>query len=415
MMEYGLIGAKLGHSFSKEIHARIADYSYELCELSEAGVESLLKERTFKGINVTIPYKEKVIPQLDWVSQNAQRIGAVNTIVNRNGKLLGYNTDYAGAAALIRHAGVNVNGKKVLILGTGGTSKTLRNVVKDMGAGEIIIVSRHPSGNEISYKDAETLHTDAEIIVNTTPVGMYPNSGNSPICAENFAKLCGVIDVVYNPLSTKLVLDAKRRGIPAEGGLLMLSAQAVYASALFTDSEAEEALIERAYQSVLNQKRNIVLIGMPSSGKTTIGKRLSEIMRREFIDTDDEIVRRAGCSIAEIFAEKGEGAFRALEREIIAQVGREGGRIIATGGGAVLDARNVDALRQNGVLVLLDRPLEDLTATSDRPLSSSAEALKQRYEERYPIYSSVCDVPVKVHEGIEATARQVLDAIGGKA
>ena len=221
-MEYGLIGAKLGHSFSREIHASIADYHYELRELSPEGVDALLKNRDFRAINVTIPYKETVIPYLDFVSESARKIGAVNTIVNRNGKLFGDNTDYAGAAALIRHAGVSIAGKKALILGTGGTSKTLRAVIGDMNAREIVIVSRHPNGSEVSYADAAERHSDAEVIVNTTPVGMYPKNGDCPVDLRAFPNLEGAIDVVYNPLRTNLILQAQARGLPAEGGLYML-------------------------------------------------------------------------------------------------------------------------------------------------------------------------------------------------
>ena len=413
-MEYGLIGAKLGHSFSKEIHAQIADYDYELCELTLEGVDTLLRERKFRAINVTIPYKETVIPYLDVVSEDAQKIGAVNTIVNRDGRLYGYNTDYAGAAALIRHAGVNVTGKKALILGTGGTSKTLRTVVKDLGAAEIHIVSRHPKAEEISYAEAATIHKDAEIIVNTTPVGMYPNNFASAVSLEDFPNLSGVIDVVYNPLATQLVLDAQKRGVPAEGGLVMLAAQAVYASALFTGKKAEEALIERAYQTVLQEKRNLVLIGMPSCGKTTVGKMLAEKTGRSYLDTDEMIVNRESRSISDIFASDGEAAFRTMEREIISEAAKLSGTVIATGGGAAMDMKNIEALRQNGILIFLDRPLEALTATADRPLASDVEALKKRFAERYSTYCEVCNVRIVNDQTPEQAVKEILKATGGR-
>lgn len=413
-MEYGLIGAKLGHSFSREIHASIADYHYELCELSPEGVDALLKNRDFRAINVTIPYKETVIPYLDFVSESARKIGAVNTIVNRNGKLFGDNTDYAGAAALIRHAGVSIAGKKTLILGTGGTSKTLRAVIGDMNAREIVIVSRRPNGSEVSYADAAESHSDAEVIVNTTPVGMYPKNGDCPVDLRAFPNLEGAIDVVYNPLRTNLILQAQARKLPAEGGLYMLAAQAVYASALFTGREADEALIEKAYRGVLEQKRNIALIGMPSCGKTTVGRILSEMTGRRLLDTDEMIVRRANRSIPEIFEQSGEASFRALERDAVAEAAKQSGVIIATGGGAAIDPRNVQMLRQNGELCFLDRPLEKLCVTPDRPLSQSAVSLKKRFEERYPIYCSACDFHIAVSGKPEDVARQVLNAIGEK-
>lgn len=411
-MKYGLIGGKLGHSFSREIHARIADYHYELCELTYQGVDALLKERAFKGINVTIPYKETVIPYLDCISENAKKIGAVNTIVNRAGKLYGYNTDYAGAKALIEHAGVGMEGKKALILGTGGTSKTLRTVAADMGAREICIVSRSPRGNEISYEDAAKKHADAQVIVNTTPVGMYPAGDAMPIQIEKYSNLSGVIDVIYNPLRTRLVLEAQKRNIPAEGGLYMLSAQAVYASALFTGADLDEALIERTYRAALHLKQNIVFIGMPTCGKTTIGEMLSRRMHREYLDTDAMIVQKQGRSIPEIFETLGENAFREMESQMIQIAAQKNGVIISTGGGAAMDAQNVEALRQNGLIVFLDRPLELLTATSDRPLSSSMEALKKRFRERYPTYCSVCDLQIENDGAPEETVERIMHAMG---
>lgn len=254
-MEYGLIGEKLGHSFSREIHEKLGDYKYELCELTREGVISLMKERQFRAINVTIPYKETVIVYLDEMSESAKKIGAVNTVVNRGGRLYGYNTDYYGAMQLFLHSGVRVTDKKVLILGTGGTSKTMRSVVSDMGAREIIVVSRHEGEGVITYEKAKACHSDAEVIVNTTPVGMYPNSDACPIDIECFPRLCGVIDVIYNPLDTQLILKAKARGIAAEGGLYMLVAQGVMASALFTGKDADTSVLDKIYGEVLSEKQ----------------------------------------------------------------------------------------------------------------------------------------------------------------
>lgn len=409
-MQYGLIGEKLGHSFSREIHARIADDPYELLELTPEEVPSFLQKRDFRGINVTIPYKQTVAPLLDEVSGEARKIGAVNAVVNREGRLYGYNTDYAGAKALLRHAGIDVAGKKTLVLGTGGTSRTMRAVLQELSAGEIVLVSRRPGEGRCAYEEAARLHGDAQIVVNTTPAGMYPNNDGLPLELDAFPRLEGVADVVYNPLRTRLILEARKRGIPAEGGLYMLAAQAVYAAALFRGREAEEASIQRIYRGVLSEKQNLVLIGMPSCGKTTVGRKLAARMGREFWDTDAWVVRKAGRSIAEIFEQEGEAAFRRLEREAVAEAAKKSGVVIATGGGAVLDEGNVQALRQNGALFFLDRPLESLRGTKDRPLSRDPEALRKRYEERYPLYTAICDRRVAVGDTAEQAARQTLAA-----
>lgn len=409
-LEYGLIGAKLGHSFSPEIHAKIGHYPYELRELSPDGVHQLLEERTFRGLNVTIPYKELVIPLLDEISDRARKIGAVNTIVNRNGRLYGDNTDYSGAAALIRHAGVEISGRKVLILGTGGTSKTLRAVTEDMGARKIVRVSRHSGEGLCTYEEAARLHSDAQVIVNTTPVGMFPNVDGCPLEVEQFPALEGVVDVVYNPLSTRLVQSARKLGLPAEGGLYMLCAQAVYAAGRFFDREIDDSRIEGIYRSVLREKQNVVLIGMPSCGKTTVGRWVARRLKRPFRDTDKLIVRRAGKSIPEIFAEKGETGFRQMEAEIVAEVARESGVVIATGGGSALNPESVRRLKQNGRIYFLDRPLEQLCPTGDRPLSSNADALRKRYEERYPLYNAVCDQRIPAEGTIEENVELVLNA-----
>ena len=411
-MEYGLIGARLGHSFSPEIHKKIADYPYELCELTPDGVAQLMRGRSFRAINVTIPYKETVIPMLDEISPEARRIGAVNTVVNRGGRLYGYNTDYSGAAALIRHAGVTPGGKKVLLLGTGGTSKTLHAVLSDMGASEIVTVSRTAGEGRVTYAEALARHTDAGVIVNTTPVGMFPHGDECPIDIGAFPALCGVIDVIYNPLTTRLVAAARARGIPAECGLYMLAAQAVYASALFRDIAADGGIIDRVYREVLAEKRNIVLIGMPSCGKSSVGKRTAGLLGKKFIDTDALVEETAGRSIPKIFASEGEAAFRALERSAVAAAAAESGAVIATGGGAVLDPVNVAALGQNGITVFLDRPLSMLAGTADRPLARDAAALARRFEERYPIYTAVADITVPGAGSVDEVAAAVAEKTG---
>lgn len=407
-MKYGLIGEHLKHSYSCEIHAQIADYEYELHELPPSGLGGFLKKREFNAINVTIPYKQDVIPYLDEISDTAKRIGAVNTIVNRNGRLYGDNTDFAGMLALAKHIGVDMKGRKVLILGTGGASKTGHALAEYMGAQSVYYVSRSGKDGSISYEQAVTEHSDAQIIINATPVGMFPKQDGRPIDISAFPKLEGVIDAIYNPLRTNLVLDAQERGIPAEGGLYMLSAQAVHASAVFRDIPLDESLVDKAFKSVKNDKQSIVLIGMPSSGKTTVGRILAEKCGKQLADTDEYIVRKIGMPISDFFAKHGEAEFRKIEKETVAELSATGGRIIATGGGAVLDAENVRALKQNGVLVFLDRRPENLIATDDRPLASRRSALEKLYAERYDIYCAAAELHIDANTTPEAEADAIL-------
>ena len=407
-MKYGLIGEHLKHSYSCEIHAQIADYEYELHEIPPSGLGGFLKKREFNAINVTIPYKQDVIPYLDEISDTAKRIGAVNTIVNRNGRLYGDNTDFAGMLALAKHIGVDMKGRKVLILGTGGASKTGHALAEYMGAESVFYVSRSGKDGSISYEQAVTEHSDAQIIINATPVGMFPKQDGRPIDISTFPKLEGVIDAIYNPLRTNLILDAQERGIPAEGGLYMLSAQAVHASAVFRDIPIDESLVDKAFKSVKNDKQSIVLIGMPSSGKTTVGKILAEKCGKQLADTDEYIVRKIGMPISDFFAKHGEAEFRKIEKETVAELSATGGRIIATGGGAVLDPENVRALKQNGVLVFLDRRPENLVATDDRPLASRRSALEKLYAERYDIYCAAAELHIDANTTPEAEADAIL-------
>lgn len=407
-MKYGLIGEHLKHSYSCEIHAQIADYEYELHEIPPSGLGGFLKKREFNAINVTIPYKQDVIPYLDEISDTAKRIGAVNTIVNRNGRLYGDNTDFAGMLALAKHIGVDMKGRKVLILGTGGASKTGHALAEYMGAQSVFYVSRSGKDGSISYEQAVTEHSDAQIIINATPVGMFPKQDGRPIDISAFPKLEGVIDAIYNPLRTNLILDAQERGIPAEGGLYMLSAQAVHASAVFRDILLDESLVDKAFKSVKNDKQSIVLIGMPSSGKTTVGRILAEKCGKQLADTDEYIVRKIGMPISDFFAKHGEAEFRKIEKETVAELSATGGRIIATGGGAVLDAENVRALKQNGVLVFLDRRPENLIATDDRPLASRRSALEKLYAERYDIYCAAAELHIDANTTPEAEADAIL-------
>ena len=393
MKQYGCIGKKLTHSFSKEIHARLADYEYHLMELAEEEIPPFFAAKNFAAINVTIPYKQTVIPYLDEVSDIAARIGAVNTIVNRAGKLYGYNTDYYGMKALIDRVGLDLRGKKVLVLGTGGTSKTARVVATDLGASLVLTVSRRKTEEFITYEEAAALHADAEIIINTTPAGMYPDCESKPMDIGSFSRLEGVIDAVYNPLRTNLVLDAMERGIKAEGGLYMLVMQAVVAVERFLDTKIPKETADRVFASVLASKENIVLTGMPGSGKSTVG-RLLDLEGFELFDTDTEIEKRCGCTIKELIAEQGETAFRDLETQVVRDVSSVSGRIISTGGGAILRAENLRCLKRNGRLYFIDADLSRLRATGDRPLSNTQDKLTRLYNDRIGIYRATADVTV---------------------
>ncbi len=407
-MQFGLIGKHLSHSYSVEIHKLIADYDYELLELSEVELSDFLKKRDFCGINVTIPYKEAVIPYLDEISDNAKKIGAVNTVINKGGRLLGYNTDFYGMLALIKHAGITLTGKKVLILGTGGTSKTAFAAAESLGAREILFVSRSKKAGAVTFSEAYDFHGDAEIIINTTPCGMFPNTCETPILIDAFPHLKGLIDAVYNPLRTNLVLDGKSKNILAEGGLYMLSAQAVYASALFLDKNADDGLIDFAFKSVKREKENIVLIGMPSAGKTTVGKMLADKLGKDFFDSDTEITKKTGIPIPEFFRKYGEKKFRKTEKEVISSLSLKSGAVIATGGGAGIDPENVRALKRNGILVFLNRPLELLTPTNDRPLSSNRATLGRLFDERYPIYKACADFEISAAKSPEYVLDKIL-------
>lgn len=410
-MEYGCIAKKLGHSFSGEIHRLIGDYDYRLCEIAAEELDRFMRKRDFIGINVTIPYKKDVIPYLDGMSDIAERIGSVNTVVNRGGKLFGYNTDYHGMKALILRSKIEISGKKVLVLGTGGTSVTAQVVAKDLCAGEVLVVSRRPSDGVITYAEAYEMHKDADVIINTTPVGMYPDNYASPIDISRFERLSGVVDAVFNPLRTQLVFDAQKRGIRAVGGLYMLVAQAVYASEFFRGVTIDKSEIDRIYNVMLKMKSNIAITGMPASGKTAAGRIAAEKLGREFIDVDAEIVKREGKEITEIFAQVGESGFRDIETEVLKDVCRRSGVVISTGGGAILRDENVDALKQNCKVFLLDRDLEWLTPTKDRPTASDKEAIKKRYYERRERYLSTADEIIKPVDGADLNANMIIERL----
>ncbi len=393
-MKYGLIAERVGHSFSAEIHKKLFGYEYELKAIPSEELESFMTKREFSAINVTIPYKQAVMPYLDEIDETALAIGAVNTVVNKDGKLYGYNTDLSGLIALIKKAEIEIKDKKVLVLGSGGTSKTALYAAKMLGASFVARVSRSGRDGCITYECAVNEHNDADVIINTTPSGMFPNIGESAVNINAFPKVSGVVDAVYNPLRPKLVYDALKKNIKAVGGLYMLVAQAAFAAEKFVGKSVEPERIDEIFEELYRSKQNIVLVGMPGSGKTTVGKLLSKTIGTELVDTDALIAEKTGKTPDELIKTLGEPAFRDIEAEAVKEASMLQGKIIATGGGAVLREENHDLLHENGRVYFLDRPLEDIVPTSDRPLSSSREALEQRYKERYPLYCACADVRI---------------------
>lgn len=423
-MEYGLIGEHLPHSFSKEIHEKLEWYTYEIRELRPEEVAAFMTKHDFKGINVTIPYKKTVIPFLEEMTDRAKMIGAVNTIVNKDGKLYGDNTDFYGMEKMLERAGLDLQGKKVLILGTGGTCLTSKAVAKHMGARRVECVSRHgisdvsgiteemqKDGSAVlSYEAAYRYRADTEVIINTTPVGMFPEADAVPIDIDRFPSLIGVADAIYNPLTTKFVQQAKAKGLIGVCGLYMLVAQAMRAAENFTGSVISDETMDRIYDSLVHEKQNIVLIGMPASGKTTIGRLLAEVTGRCLIDADEELVKEAGVPITEIFRTEGEKGFRDRETETIRKISARSGCIISTGGGAVLRDENVRLLKQNGQLIYLDRKIESLIPTDDRPTANSEEKIRALYKVRYPLYINAADVVIDNNRTLEESIRQILAA-----
>ena len=391
-MEYGLIGAKLGHSYSKIIHEILCGYRYDLCPLpTEAEARTFLQKRQFKAVNVTIPYKRLVMEYCSYIDPRAKAIGAVNTVVNKNGLLCGYNTDYLGFAYLADAHGVDFAGKTVLILGTGGTHSTVTAVCRDGGAKEILTASRTGKGDALLYSEA--MHRpDVQIIVNTTPCGMFPNVGQCLIDPKAFPALEAVLDVVYNPFRTELLLRAEDCGVTAAGGFEMLVAQAVFAAEHFTGRQLDTAAIIPAVSRELrHQLANVSIIGMPGCGKSTVGAALAKRLNKKFVDLDAEIERRTGHNIPDIFAQEGEAAFRRYEADVLAEVAKGNSQVIACGGGVIKSPANARALRQNGPVLWVRRPLEAL-ATGGRPLSRGGAALKQLEAERTPLYEAASTV-----------------------
>ena len=404
---YGLLGEHLSHSFSPQIHARLGDYDYKLFEVAPEDLPAFLQAKNFAGINVTIPYKKTVIPFLAGLSDKARRIGAVNTIVKRaDGRLWGDNTDYDGFLYMVRRSGAAVKGKKAIVLGTGGASAPVAAVLHDLGAREVIKISRTGENN---YENIAR-HFDADILVNTTPVGMYPNNGKAPLSLEGFRQLSCVLDVIYNPHKTALALDAERRGIPAFTGLSMLVAQAKRAAELFFGKEIPDARTDEILSSLEREMQNVVLVGMPGCGKTTVGQELARRLNRPLEDVDRRIAAAAGRPIPEIFAQEGEEGFRIREHLALCAVSKESGRVIACGGGIVTRKENWDPMRQNSTVIYLRRDLS-LLPTSGRPMSQ-ANPVEKLYRQRAPLYEQLADLTVENRGTPAETANEIIRRLG---
>ena len=409
-MKYGLIGEKLGHSFSKTIHEQLADYTYDLIPLTREELDVFLQKKSFSALNVTIPYKETVIPYLNEVDAHARKIGAVNTIVNRNGILKGYNTDFYGFRYMLLHNGIDVRNKKVLVLGKGGASKAVIAVLEEMGAKEIRTVYYKENPETITYEECYQNHADAEIIVNTTPVGMYPKADECPIELSRFPRLCGVADVVYNPLRTQLIIEAEKRNIPGADGLEMLVAQVKYAAEIFLDTKIDDCRIDEIHADLLKERSNLVLIGMSGGGKTVLGKKAAEKLGKTFVDTDEEIVKCIGMPIADFFAKKGEPAFRKMETEVLHEISSRNDLVISTGGGIVKNPLNIEYLKRNGRIIWLKRDAELLQSGNGRPLAPDKAATLKLYEERLPLYTASAEAVAENNGTAEEGLENILKA-----
>lgn len=409
-MRYGLIGEKLGHSFSKQIHETLADYTYELIELQKNEVETFIKQKDFAALNVTIPYKQTVIPYLDYIDDKAKEINAVNTIVNRNGKLYGYNTDYLGFKYMCNFHNINFNNKKVIVIGNGGAAQAIKAAVNEANPKSLIIVDIIKNNECISYEELDK-HYDANIIINTSPVGMYPNTYKQAIDLINFDQCEAVIDVIYNPLRTQICVQAKNLNMINVNGLEMLIAQAKYAVEFFLDKTIEDKCINDIYTKMLLDMKNIVLVGMPSCGKTTISSLLSKQLNKELIDIDEQIVKTTNSDIPTIFKLEGETSFRKYEHNCIQEVAKQTNKIISTGGGAILDKTNIDALKMNGIVIFIDRDLDKLISIDpNRPLLNNSDAITNLYINRIELYNNYSDIVIKNNGTLEECIEDLMEA-----
>ena len=406
MINYGLCGRTLRHSYSKIIHEYLGNNDYKLLSLEKDELYELFESKSFKAVNVTIPYKQDALNLCDIVSDEAKMIGSVNTVVNRDGKLYGYNTDYFGFVYMLKRAGISIKDKRVVILGSGGTSLTAQAVCKGEGAKDFVVVSRR---GQVNYNNISEC-SDADILINTTPVGMYPDNGRSPVDISVFGNLSGVVDVIYNPQKTDLIIQAENKGIACTSGLPMLVAQAVKAHEYFFDCEMPDSTIEDIYFKCLMKTLNVVFVGMPGCGKTSIGKAFSNLAERSFLDTDI-FIEQQGMPIPEIFEKCGEEYFRDKETAAIKMLSAMSEKVIATGGGAVKRAENIKMMKQNGIVVYLKRSLDKLESAG-RPLSQGGqEKINMLYEERHVLYEKAADVIIETHEDVDECAKRLYNVI----
>ena len=403
-MKFGLLGRKLGHSYSPMIFDLMGGYRYDLFEREPEGIEDLLRKGDFDGLNVTIPYKKEVLQYLDEIDPLALRLGAVNTIVKKGGKLLGYNSDYYGFQAMVLRTRIDVTGKKVLVLGSGGASVTVRAVLEDLGA-QVVLISR---SGEDNYENLDR-HRDAALIVNTTPVGMYPHNGSAPLSLEGFTALEGVLDLIYNPARTQLLMECEKYGIPGFNGLWMLVAQAKQSAQWFLGRELPDSLVSDIHQKLRDKMENIALVGMAGCGKSTLGRALAKETGKKFVDADAEVEDLAGKTIPEIFAQEGEEVFRRMETTVLAELGMESGLVIATGGGCVTREENYPLLHQNSRIIWLDRCPARLP-TEGRPLSQKTHPA-QLYEMRKPLYKAFADAAVDNNGSKGETVTEILNLL----
>ena len=399
MADYCLIGKRLNYSYSKVVHNKLG-YDYDLVELAPEELSAFIHSGRYKAFNVTIPYKKAVIPYLDEISEEAKALGVVNLVVRDGAKLKGYNMDIRGMEYALARTNVSLRGKKVLILGSGNTSETAEYLARENGAGGIVKISRSGEDNYTNI----ARHADAAYIINTTPVGTYPANEDTLIDLSLFPALEGVQEVIYNPFKTRLALAAEDRGLPVATGLDMLVGQAAYTAEIFHGTLPPREEVDRLVREILAEDRNVVLVGMPACGKTTIGRALASLLGRRFVDVDEEIVKKHG-EIPTIFAKQGEAVFRLYESEVIADITKEHRLVIATGGGAVLKERNRLNLRQNGVVVWIRRALDALT-DEGRPLSQGGK-IASLYREREPIYRSLAEVTVENDKDIESVVNEI--------
>lgn len=405
MNKYGLLGEKLGHSFSPRIHSLLCGYPYGIYEVERENLGEFLKTTDLAGMNVTIPYKKDVLAYCSYIDPSAQRIGSANTLVKRNDGWHAYNTDYFGFRYMTEKSDIDLKGKKAVILGSGGAHLAVKTALEDMGAGEIVVISRSGENN---YNNL-CLHKDAELVVNTTPVGMYPKNGEAAVSLDSFPSCKAVLDLIYNPLRTKLVLDAESRGIPCVGGLSMLVAQAHKSAELFLDEKISESRIEEVLKTLSLDVSNIVMIGMPGSGKSTVGRALAEKLGREFFDMDVEITKAYGESPEIIIRTRGEEAFREIETEMAAALGKKSGCVISTGGGVVTKERNYPLLHQNGIIIWVKRDLNSLSVAG-RPISQSMP-INELYLKREKLYNFFSDLAVSNDNSADETVKEIVEGI----